>query len=179
MTHFPPTSHLSTESSRDVRSAIRDLLASPREKSSSSTEACASGHSDLSAQTSAAYNPDRPLKVLLWHWGKRGAGGKFTYELARELLKRPDLLPTVSASAGSELAMLACSENGMVLRTVRTFEGNKTTWTGKLHAAMGLLGLWQLGRDFGHQLLEQKPDIALCTFQSIWDLAAVPALQRW
>jgi hypothetical protein len=86
----------------------------------------------------------------------------------------------VSASAGSELATLAGSENGLVLRTVRTFfEGNKTTWTGKLHAAVGLLGLWQLRRDFDHALREQRADIALCTFQSIWDLAALPALQRW
>jgi glycosyltransferase involved in cell wall biosynthesis len=179
MTHFPTRSHLSTGSSRDVQSATSALLANPREKSSCSTEACASADSDLSAQTSAAYNPGRPLKVLLWHWGQGGAGPKFTYELARELLNQPDLLPTVSASAGSELAMLAGSENGMVLRTVRTFEGNKTTWTGKLRATMGLLGLWQLGRDFGHQLREQQADIALCTFQSIWDLAAIPALQRW
>jgi hypothetical protein len=68
----------------------------------------------------------------------------------------------VSASAGSELAMLAGSENGIV---------------GKLRAAMGLLGLWQLGHAFGHQLREQQADVALCTFQSIWDLAAIPALR--
>lgn len=67
----------------------------------------------------------------------------------------------MSASAGSELAMLAGSENGIV---------------GKLRAAMGLLGLWQLSHDFGHQLREQQADVALCTFQSI---AAIPALQQW
>jgi glycosyltransferase involved in cell wall biosynthesis len=179
MTHFPTGSHLSAGSSGDVRPATSYSSAHPRDKSSCSTEACASADSDLSAQPSAASSPGRPLKVLLWHWGQGGAGPKFTYELGRELLNQPDLIPTVSASAGSELAMLAGSQKGMVVRTVRTFEGNKTTWIGKLRAARGVLGLWQLGRDFAHQLCEQQADIALCTFQSIWDLAAIPALRRW
>lgn len=173
MTHFSSGSHPRTVSSRDVQSATSDLFANPGAKSTCSTEACASAEGDLFAQISSAYNARRPLKFLLRHWVRGGAGPKFAYELARELLNQPDLLPTVSASAGSELATLAGSENGLVLRTVRTFEGHKTT--GKLYAAMGRLGLWQLGRDCANS----QADIALCTFQSIWDLAALPALQRW
>ncbi|MFZ3327390.1 MAG: glycosyltransferase family 4 protein [Methylocella sp.] len=132
----------------------------------------------MSSRPALAAVPGRPRNVLLWHWGRVGAGSKFTYELARELRNVPGIEPTVSASEGSQLAMLADSDKNIVLRTVRTFEGNKASWTGKVSAATGLLGLWQLARDFRGILTERQTDVAICTFQSIWDLAAIPIL-RW
>jgi glycosyltransferase involved in cell wall biosynthesis len=117
-------------------------------------------------------------RVLLWHWGRAGAGSKLTYELVRELQNLPGIEPTVSASEGSELAMLAGSDKDITLRTVRTFYGNKTSWAGKLEAAFALLRLRQLARDFRSVLREQQTDVAICTFQSIWDLATIPILRK-
>jgi hypothetical protein len=87
-------------------------------------------------------------RVLLWHWGRAGAGSKLTYELVRELQNLPGIEPTVSASEGSELAMLAGSDKDITLRTVRTFYGNKTSWAGKLQAAFALLRLRQISTRF-------------------------------
>jgi glycosyltransferase involved in cell wall biosynthesis len=138
----------------------------------------ASTNAEISIRPPLVAVPERPRQVLLWHWGRAGAGAKFTLELARELRNAPGFRLTVSASAGSQLAMLADSDKNIVLRTVRTFEGNKASWTGKVSAASGLLGLWQLARDFRRILNERQTDIAICAFQSIWDLAAIPTLRR-
>jgi glycosyltransferase involved in cell wall biosynthesis len=129
-------------------------------------------------QASTYAAPGRARKVLLWYWGRADAGYKFTYELARELRNVPGIELTVSASTGSQLAMLADSDKNIVLRTVRTFEGDKTSWTGKASAALAILRLTQLARDFRRMLGERQTDVAICTFQSIWDLAAIPILRR-
>jgi len=122
---------------------------------------------------------DHPLEVLLWHWGRVGPAAKITIELARELRNLQGIRPIVSAANGSQLAQLAESERTVDLDTVRTFEGDKTTWTGKLRAVTALLGVWQLARDFRRILRERHIDVAICTFQSVWDLAAIPVLRRW
>lgn len=121
---------------------------------------------------------ERPLAVLLWHWGNAGAGSKFTFELARELKKIQGLETTVSGAEGSELAALAASDPDLTSRNVQTFRGDKHTRIGKLKAALALLRLVQLAFDFRAILNERRIDVALCPFQSIWDLAAIPILRR-
>ena len=32
-----------------------------------------------------------PLRLMLWHWGRRGGGPRYTMELARVLAGRPGL----------------------------------------------------------------------------------------
>ncbi|WP_162180371.1 glycosyltransferase family 4 protein [Methylocapsa aurea] len=123
-------------------------------------------------------SPKRPREILLWHWGRAGAGSKFTYELARELRNVQGFQLTVSASEGSQLAILTTSMKDVALRKVRTFHGDKTSWRGKLNAALALLGLWQLARDFRGILNERRTDVAICAFQAIWDVAAIPVLRR-
>ena len=142
----------------------------------------ASTNAEISIRPPLVAVPGRPRKVLLWYWGRADAGDKFTYELAlelaHELSNAPGFRLTVSASTGSQLAMLADSDKNIVLRTVRTFDGNKASWTGKVSAATGLLGLPRLARDFRKILSERPTDVAICTFQSIWDVAAIPILRR-
>ena len=41
--------------------------------------------------------------VLIWHWGRRGGGPKYTLELSRELLKFNDFNLHISISRQSEL----------------------------------------------------------------------------
>lgn len=47
--------------------------------------------------------PADRLKILLWHWGRRGAGPRYTLELARALKRRPDADVYLSVSRDSEL----------------------------------------------------------------------------
>jgi glycosyltransferase involved in cell wall biosynthesis len=117
-------------------------------------------------------------RVLVWHWGKEGAGAKFTGALARGLRDMPGTELAVSAATSSDLARDISDSTDLPLQSVKTFEGNKATWSGKLAAGFGLLGLPRIGAEFSGALAEFGPDVALCAFQSIWDLAALPVLRR-
>ncbi len=130
------------------------------------------------ASTATAESDHTPHRVLLWHWGRAGAGAKFTFELAQALDAIPSIHPSISASRGSQLEEMAGALPGVSLHTVTTFEGDKATLAGKLRAALGLLRLPLIGRDFARSLRADQADVALCTMQSIWDAATLPLLRR-
>jgi glycosyltransferase involved in cell wall biosynthesis len=44
----------------------------------------------------------RQLRVAVWHWGRRGGGAQYTYEMARELARRADVRLSLFLSAGVE-----------------------------------------------------------------------------
>ena len=44
-----------------------------------------------------------PLRLMLWHWGRRGGGPRYTMELARALARRPGLELHLSLSRQSDL----------------------------------------------------------------------------
>ena len=116
-------------------------------------------------------------KVLLWHWGRVGAGAKFTYELVHALRGIAGLSPAISAASGSDLAALVANISDLPLHVMRTFNGDKQTLRGKLAAATGLLGLPRIGYEFRCLLRTFAPIVTICTFPSIWDIAALPALR--
>jgi glycosyltransferase involved in cell wall biosynthesis len=118
------------------------------------------------------------MRILLWHWGRIGAGPKFTFELARALGNLPHVAISVSASDGSDLDAL-CRASDVALDRVHTFGMRKGTARGRAAAAFGLLGLRSLATDFSKALAGRRPDVALCAFQSIWDVAAIQALRRF
>jgi glycosyltransferase involved in cell wall biosynthesis len=113
-------------------------------------------------------------RVLLWHWGRQGAGAKFTYELANHL---KDIGPeiTLSSARGSDLGQIVKNLR-LPNETVRTFEGDKATFRGKLAAAIGLAGILLISLKFRRILRKHSVEVALCTFQSIWDVATLPVL---
>jgi glycosyltransferase involved in cell wall biosynthesis len=114
--------------------------------------------------------------VLLWHWGHEGAGAKFTYELARKLraLFQPRL--TLSSASKSDLFSISKTLGNINIETINTFEGNKNTLAGKLAAGAGLAGLPLITFRFRQILQRHRIQVALCTFQSIWDIATLPVL---
>lgn len=116
-----------------------------------------------------------PSRVLLWHWGRAGAGAKFTMELAREIKELPGLEVEVSGARGSDLHGLAPSL-GVPIHDVSTFEGDRSSWRGKVAAALGLGRLPLNALGFRRLLAERRIDVALCTMQAIWDAATLPAL---
>jgi glycosyltransferase involved in cell wall biosynthesis len=44
----------------------------------------------------------RAWRIGIWHWGRRGGGAKYTYEVARELASREDVKLSLFLSAGVE-----------------------------------------------------------------------------
>lgn len=116
-------------------------------------------------------------KVLVWHWGRIGAGSKFTYELARSLSTESDMRLVVSASYGSQLEELVKSSSSMSLTTVPTFQGEKDSWSGKISAVKGMFLSPLTGYRFYRSLRMFDADIALCAMQSIWDAATLPVLR--
>jgi len=117
-------------------------------------------------------------RVLLWHWGKEGAGAKFSSALARGLRDLPGTEIAISAASSSDLEREISGSTDLPLQSVRIFEGNKASLSGKLAAGFALLGLPRIGAEFFGAMEEFRPDVALCAFQSIWDLAALPVLRR-
>ena len=119
------------------------------------------------------------LRVLYWHWGRYGAGAKFTFEVVRGTLEAGGARAFVSAVEDCELAELMRREAPDIpLCEIRTFSGAKENLGGKLAAVAGLLRLGRIGRDLEAFLRQHRIDVAVCTFFSIWDLALLPVLRR-
>ena len=136
-------------------------------------------HAPANTQTHWADQAQAPLRVLFWHWGRGGAGSKFTFELVRATASSGAVKPLVSAVEHCELAHLI-HELPVVppICKIRTFEGPKETLGGKLAALRGLSGLPRIGRQFEAFVKDNQIDVVVCTMLSIWDVAVLPALRR-
>jgi glycosyltransferase involved in cell wall biosynthesis len=125
-----------------------------------------------------AADENRPRRLLLWHWGRNGAGAKFTYELANAMQHQPATSVELSVSRGSELDDFSQALPRVETHAVTTFNGSKGTWRGKIAAAAAVLRIPRIMTQFRQQLAEINPDVVICTMQSIWDAAAIRALRR-
>jgi glycosyltransferase involved in cell wall biosynthesis len=114
----------------------------------------------------------------MWHWGRAGAGARFTFSLASGVGYAGEFDVAVSSASRSDLTALTSSDDTLVRYSVTTFEGDKSTWQGKVAAGLGLLGLPKISRDFDHSIIHFKPDLLVCAFQSIWDFAALPVISK-
>ena len=122
---------------------------------------------------------EAPLRVLFWHWGRGGAGSKYTFELVRATASSGAARPFVSAVENCELAHLIRGEPmASPVCEIRTFEGQKDTLEGKLAALRGLAGLPRIGRQFEAFVKDNQIDVVVCTMLSIWDVAVLPTLRR-
>ena len=122
---------------------------------------------------------EAPLRVLFWHWGRGGAGSKYTFELVRATASSGAAQPFVSAVENCELADLVRGlPMAPPINEIRTFKGRKDTLAGKLAAMRGLVRLPQIGRQFEAFVNDNEIDVVVCTMQSIWDVAVLPALRR-
>ncbi len=118
-------------------------------------------------------------RILFWHWGRKGAGSKFTFELVRSVGDLGRAKPFVSAVRDCELAALVRDmPSPAPLNEIHTFAGDKTTLRGKFAALWGLTRLRRIGRQFEDFVMENRIDAVVCTMLSIWDVAVLPALRR-
>ena len=117
-------------------------------------------------------------KILLWHFGKEGAGAKFTIEIGSALAQKPERYLNFVAAEDSELADGLSQVQSLSYHSISIFEGDKRSLSGLISAGLALLKLPRIAYDFEKIIDQAKPDIMMCSFQSIWDLAALPLLRR-
>lgn len=102
------------------------------------------------------------MKVLIWHWGRRGGGSRYTYELAKALGKRRELDLSLSISRQSELVPDFMALNLPTLQV--------DTYSGALSALLAIPRLPLVRNQFTRWLREQQFDVVVCTMSHLWDV---------
>lgn len=104
----------------------------------------------------------RRLRVLLWHWGRRGGGPRYTLELARVLAARDDLEVFLSLSRQAEI--------------YTKFDGipvsgrfDVDTYASLPEFALRTLSVPLLRRRFGIFLRSAAIDVVFCTMDHLWN----------
>lgn len=113
---------------------------------------------------------DRPLRVLVWYWGRRGGGARYTLETARALAQRPDVRVHLSLSRGNELlddfAQLRLP--GLLI----------DTYSDPLSAGLRCCGLPRLRREFRSYLQAHAIDAVLSTMPHLWTAAVAGVVRK-
>ncbi len=103
-----------------------------------------------------------PLRVLIWHWGRRGGGPRYTLELARVLAARDDMDVHLSLSRESEMY---AEFDGLPVAgrcDINTYES-------VIQFGLRSLKLPLLRRRFARYIQEQKIDVVFCTMDHLWN----------
>ena len=109
-------------------------------------------------------------RLLLWHWGRRGGGPRYTMELARALAETGGVDLHLSWSRQAEIA--------------DEFAGLKLpglpvdTYSNLREAALGSLALPLLRLRFARYIAEHRIDVALCAMDHLWNFAVTGAIAR-
>lgn len=109
-----------------------------------------------------------PRRLLLWYWGRRGGGARYTLELARALAARGDVDVHLSISRQCEL-FEAFAELKLPSYPVHTFQG-------KASAAWRSLTLPLLRQGLRRYVWQQQIDTVLCTMGHVWNSGIAGAL---
>jgi len=109
------------------------------------------------------------MRVLVWQWGRRGAGPRYATDLAANLGRVPGITALLSLSAQAEL--LAGS---MPPDCVLPF----STYTGMLSLLLRLPGLPFRVALLARRLRKLAPDVAICAMPAALDLVMAAALTR-
>ena len=109
------------------------------------------------------------MRVLVWHWGRRGAGPRYAAELAASLGRVPGTEALLSLSAQAELL-----EGAAPPRCDLTF----STYTGWPSLLARLPAIpFQIG-PLAARLRGLAPDLAICAMPAALDLVMAAALRR-
>lgn len=101
-------------------------------------------------------------KVLLWHWGRRGGGPRYTFELARAL-----------AATGEWEIHLSLSRQAEIFREFEALGlpgWHVDTYSGVASAVTGTLRLPMLRRRFWRYIAENRINVVACTMSHIWNV---------
>lgn len=108
-------------------------------------------------------------RVLVWHWGRRGGGPRYTLELARALAARGDLEVHLSYAPQAEIRAEyeALGLPGLPVDTYR----------GAAEAALASLRLPLIRHRFARYLRDHRIDTVIGTMNHVWDVAVAPAIR--
>ena len=108
------------------------------------------------------------MKVLVWQWGRRGAGPRYAAELAQAFAREPDVSVRLSLSTGAEL--LQTDNPPPCALPVRTYAS--------LYGIGGrLFTLPALVLSLARWLRRERIDVAVCAMPAALDLAMAAALR--
>ncbi len=108
------------------------------------------------------------MKLLVWHWGRRGAGPLFAARLAQGLAAEGAQV-TLSLAAGAELLT---QDKNLVCGW------QEPTYDGAFGYAMQRLALPFANRRILGKLLGMKPDFAICAMPALLDQRMIRVLRR-
>ena len=109
------------------------------------------------------------MKILVWQWGRRGAGPRVALELARGLAAVPGTEIALSLSTSAELLAGANPPHNDL--PIQTYSGSPGFLARLLIAPLTIA---QLAR----RLRALRPDLALCAMPGPFDLVMAAALRR-
>ena len=109
------------------------------------------------------------LRVLLWNWGRKGAGPRYALQMAEALDSRDDVSLSLSYSLQSD-QVEAMRALGLPSLEVDTFDGIPTA----LARSATLPSVRRRFKDF---LKTNEVDIVYCTMMHPWDRFMIPAIQ--
>lgn len=103
------------------------------------------------------------LRILIWHWGRRGGGPRYSLELARVLSARDDMDIYLSLSRQSEMY---ANFSGMSVAGRFDVE----TYESAVQFGLRSLQLPFLRRRFERYIQDQKIDVVFCTMDHLWNV---------
>lgn len=109
------------------------------------------------------------MKVMLWHWGRRGGGPHYTLELARELRRLDGFEIHLSLSRQSELFAQSAAL-GLPAFHVDTYHD-------KLSAALAMARVLGIRRDFRRYIAENYIEVVVCTMSHLWNAAVAGTIR--
>jgi len=119
---------------------------------------------------SGRFAPGGVPRLLLWHWGRRGGGPKYTIELARALAGREDIATSLSLSPQAEIYPDAMAL-GLPIFPV-------TTYRDRVSAVAALARLPSIRRRFRQHLMRNRIDVVVATMSHIWHPVMVDAVKQ-
>lgn len=110
------------------------------------------------------------MRILLWYWGRKGAGGQLALALADALRRRGDVALALSLSAQADL-LGPMRLLGVPLDAVPTYSS-------AAGFAAGFLRLPLLARRLRRQALEFRADVVVSVMTHLWTPLVAPGLKR-
>jgi glycosyltransferase involved in cell wall biosynthesis len=104
------------------------------------------------------------LKVMIWHWGRRGGGPRYTLELARVLADRQDMDIFLSLSRQSEMYLDFNNIPVVGRYDVDTYESIGQFFVRSLQLPL-------LRNRFRRYLCQNSIDVVFCTMDHLWNIA--------
>jgi glycosyltransferase involved in cell wall biosynthesis len=110
------------------------------------------------------------VRLLLWYWGRKGAGGQLTLSFARALQRRADVQVALSVSAQADL-LPDLAALGLPMDAVPTYAS-------AAGFAAGFLRVPSLSRRLRRQALAFRADAVVSVMTHLWTPLVAPGLQR-